>query len=129
MGQAECEQYMKRASLFLLGATALAQYVGLISAAQADPAEQAMLLAEGKALAETHCATCHAIGTSGASPLTDVPPFRTLGQKYDLDNLQEALAEGIAVGHPEMPQFEFSPEQSDALIAYLKSIQPQAKPH
>jgi len=120
---------MKRASRIVLAAAVLAQYVGLVSAAQAGPAEQSILLAEGKALAEMHCSTCHAIGTSGASPLQVAPPFRTLGQKYDLDNLQEALAEGIAVGHPEMPQFEFSPEQSDALIAYLKSIQPQTKQH
>ena len=120
---------MKRASVIVLGVAALAQYVGLVSGALADPTEQALLLAEGKALAETHCSTCHAIGTSGDSALKDAPPFRTLGKKYDLDNLQEALAEGIAVGHPEMPQFEFLPEQGDALIAYLKSLQPPARPH
>jgi hypothetical protein len=40
-------------------------------------------------------------------------------------NLEEALAEGISVGHPAMPQFQFSPEDADALIAYLESIQEQ----
>lgn len=120
---------MKRASLIVLGAAAFAQYVFLGSGAQADPAEQALLLAEGKALAETHCSACHAIGTSGDSALKEAPPFRSLGQKYDLDNLQEALAEGIAVGHPEMPQFEFSPEQGDALITFLKSLQAPARSH
>ncbi len=119
---------MKRATA-LLCAAALAQFIDLSSVAQAAPDGAAVVLAEGKNIAETNCSSCHAIGATGASARKEAPPFRTLGQKYDLENLQEALAEGIAVGHPEMPQFEFSPEQGDALIAYLKSLQAPAKPH
>jgi cytochrome c len=119
---------MKRGSGFLCAA-ALWQCLGALTPAYAAPEDSGALVAQGKRLTETHCSGCHATGLSGASPLQDAPPFRTLGKKYNLDNLGEALVEGIAVGHPEMPQFEFSPEQSDALIAYLKSIQPPAKPH
>jgi mono/diheme cytochrome c family protein len=122
---------MKRASIIVLVAAALAQSFGHLSAAQAAPIDPAAMLAEGKGIAETYCSSCHAVGADGESAFKEAPPFRTLGAKYDLDNLQEALAEGIAVGHPEMPQFEFSPQASDALIAYLKSIQPKTKaqPH
>jgi cytochrome c len=79
---------------------------------------------KGQALAQKNCAACHAIGTQGLSPNKAAPPFRTLAKRYPLDNLQEALAEGIAVGHKgqNMPEFEFDPEAIDQLIKYLKSI-------
>ena len=88
--------------------------------------ESADQIAIGKHMAETYCSGCHATGVKGQSPRKEAPLFRQLGRRYALDDLQEALAEGIAVGHPDMPQFEFSPEQGDALIAYLKSIQTAA---
>jgi cytochrome c len=77
----------------------------------------------GRTLAETHCATCHAIGKKGQSPNPKAPRFATLAQRYPLDNLAEALSEGILVGHGPMPEFQFEPDQIDGLIAYLKSIQ------
>jgi mono/diheme cytochrome c family protein len=68
---------------------------------------------------------CHSIDATGASPFEPAPPFRTLGARYPLDNLEEALAEGILGGHPAMPEFVFEPEQIDAIIAYMKSLQPE----
>ncbi len=79
--------------------------------------------AHGRALAEAHCGACHATGRVGASTAPEAPPFRALSRNYRVDMLQEALAEGISVGHPAMPQFQFAPEDVDALIAYLQSIQ------
>ena len=86
-------------------------------------------LAFGKTLASENCARCHAIGPKGASPVKGVPPFRALYQRYDLDNLQEAFVEGVAVGHRgvDMPEFQFSPERTDALISYIKSLRPKRK--
>ena len=82
------------------------------------------LIASGKAIAMRHCSACHALGSSGASPLRAAPPFRLLKTRYDLDNLQEAFVEGIAVGHrgAEMPEFQFTPDATEALIAFLKSL-------
>jgi hypothetical protein len=37
--------------------------------------------------------------------------------------LQEAFAEGIAVGHPAMPEFQFEADESDDLLAYLAELQ------
>ncbi len=82
-------------------------------------------LTRGKAIAQANCAKCHAIGPAGASPNPKSPPFRTLSRKYPLRDLEEALAEGIVVGHEgaEMPQFRLSTSQIAALLAYLDSIQ------
>ncbi|MGD9981374.1 MAG: cytochrome c [Hyphomonadaceae bacterium] len=86
--------------------------------------------ARGARLTQSQCGECHAIGATGESPAPEAPPFRTLSRNYRVANLQEALAEGISVGHPAMPQFEFAPEDVDAIIAYLESIQepPTAAP-
>jgi mono/diheme cytochrome c family protein len=78
----------------------------------------------GKIIAETNCAGCHAIGPTGESPNPKSPPFRTLSQKFKIENLEEALAEGITVGHQgqDMPEFQFDPPQIDDFLAYLKSV-------
>jgi cytochrome c len=86
-------------------------------------AEGAGDVAAGRAFVEEKCASCHAIGPSGASPLERAPPFRTLHERYPVESLAEGLAEGIVTGHPEMPQFVLEPEEIDAVIAYLKSLE------
>ncbi len=77
----------------------------------------------GERLAQAYCASCHAIGAAGDSAHADAPPFRTLAKRYPVEGLAEALAEGIVVGHPDMPEFRFEPDEVDALIEYLKAIQ------
>jgi hypothetical protein len=46
-----------------------------------------------------------------------------LGKRYPIDSLEEALAEGMLSGHPDMPEFSFDADEVGAIIAYLKSIQ------
>ena len=77
----------------------------------------------GEALLSRNCARCHATGTAGLSPHPEAPPFRTLSRRYPVEGLAEALAEGLFVGHPDMPQFAFESRDVGAIIAYLKSIQ------
>lgn len=52
------------------------------------------------------------------------PPFRTLPQRYPVEHLAEALAEGIVTGHPSMPQFVFSPPEIDALLGFIDRLSP-----
>jgi mono/diheme cytochrome c family protein len=85
----------------------------------ADEAE----LKLGADLLQKNCASCHAVGKTGASPNKDAPAFRTLGQRYPVESLEEALAEGILSGHPDMPEFKFDADEVGAIIAYLQSIQ------
>lgn len=77
----------------------------------------------GAAYAQANCASCHAIGRTGESPLGQAPAFRSLGLRYPVSDLAEAFAEGIVTAHPAMPQFEMTPTQNADLIAYLESIQ------
>jgi mono/diheme cytochrome c family protein len=82
----------------------------------------AQSLKRGEELLTRSCG-CHAVGRSGESPNKVAPPFRTLGQRYPIDSLEEALGEGIMSGHPDMPEFSFDARDVGAIIAYLKSIQ------
>src|ERR1700745_3033223 len=78
---------------------------------------------QGKRLALTYCARCHAIDKVSPSPLKIAPPFRTLHERYPAEMLQEALAEGIVTGHPTMPQFSFDADQVGDFIAFLKTLE------
>lgn len=96
----------------------------LVAAAVARAEDPGPSVARGRTFAEQHCGSCHALGTSGDSPNPKAPPFRTLHERYPVEQLSEALAEGIRIGHPEMPQFDaLDTEQIDDLIAYLKSLE------
>lgn len=94
----------------------------LLASSLGHAQEAAGPVAEGRKLAETHCSRCHAIGNEGASPMQGAPPLRDLRSRYPLEDLAEALAEGIVTGHPQMPVFTFSTEQIDALLAYMGSL-------
>jgi cytochrome c len=76
----------------------------------------------GQAIAEKHCARCHAIDDVSASPMGLAPPFRDLSKRYAIENLAEALAEGIVTGHPAMPRFTFEPREIDALLTFMISL-------
>ncbi|MEX0956982.1 MAG: cytochrome c [Rhizobiaceae bacterium] len=76
----------------------------------------------GRVLVLENCSTCHAIDRLGESRHPEAPPFRILSQRYPLEGLEEALAEGIMTGHPDMPEFIASPRQIDGIIAYIGSI-------
>ena len=77
----------------------------------------------GRAFAQANCARCHAIGRSGESPLPKAPPFRTLHERYPVEDLEESLAEGIRTGHPAMPEFALDENQIRDQISYLKSLE------
>jgi cytochrome c len=91
--------------------------------ASASALDDKATLERGLALVSKKCASCHAIGRSGTSTHPQAPAFRTLGQRYPVESLEEALAEGIISGHPDMPEFTFDAPDVGAIIAYLRSIQ------
>lgn len=100
------------AALFLCAATP--------ALAQADA-----WVAYGKKLVEANCAACHAIGHDDASSHREAPPMRTLWRRYPIDALEEAFAEGIATGHPDMPEFVATEDQLAAIIDYIGSLGPR----
>jgi mono/diheme cytochrome c family protein len=88
------------------------------SAAQAqDPARR------GRALLKEFCASCHAIGKTGDSPVRGALPFRMLSRSFDLDRFPRLLERGLSSSHPAMPEFKFSGRDARAATAYLRTIQ------
>jgi cytochrome c len=95
----------------------------LMSGGTTPAQDQRALESHGQGLLSTNCSRCHAIGRAGNSTHPEAPPFRTLGQRYPIEILAEALSEGLSSGHPDMPEFRFEIDDVDAILAYLKSIQ------
>jgi cytochrome c len=108
----------RRAALLAVAVLGL----GAADASALEPREQ-----RGLTFAKAHCAMCHAIGPSGASPLKIAPPFRVLHERYPVETLAEALAEGIQTGHPAMPEFRLDSAAISDLIAYLKSLEAEPR--
>jgi mono/diheme cytochrome c family protein len=112
---------MRCATLILAGTTAVtALWLYPLSASAQD---RNLAERRGERLLTRHCAMCHAVGRRGSSPHRQAPPFRTLSKRYPIETLSEALGEGLFTGHPDMPEFVFSPRDIGAILSYLHSIQ------
>ncbi|MGA1343941.1 MAG: c-type cytochrome [Hyphomonas sp.] len=113
--------------LAILLLAGLAFSLSACKSADGPPAPAAAVLPvpqmPGRAFAERTCAGCHSIDRTGESPHPDALPFRRLSQYYPVRHLEEALAEGIFVGHPDMPPFQLEPDEIDDLLSYLEAIQ------
>lgn len=81
--------------------------------------------ARGRAMAETHCASCHAISNGTKSPYDGAPTFPQIVARGNLDDYAEAFAEGIMVPHEGrvvMPEFVLNPQEIEDLLAYMKTL-------
>jgi mono/diheme cytochrome c family protein len=107
----------------LIGRSLVSVVLILASVGAALPQDKRALESRGEGLLAANCSRCHAIGRTGNSTHPQAPPFRTLGQRYPIEVLAEALAEGLSSGHPDMPEFRFEIDDVDAILAYLDSIQ------
>ena len=111
---------------FCIGIAVLANVVIILTLAPSRASGDEVLsptAQRGLVIVRTNCSRCHAIGKAGDSPLPIAPPFRTLHQRYPVEDLEEPLAEGIVTGHPTMPEFRFDPGQVGDIIAYLKTLE------
>jgi cytochrome c len=113
---------MYRVFCFALAVLTVAPVVPGVAASNLP---SAALLAEGHGIAKKNCGRCHAIAARDRSADRRSPPFRELSRRYPLSGLEEPLAEGIMVGHEglEMPHFQLTPAQIEALLAYMGSVQ------
>jgi mono/diheme cytochrome c family protein len=108
----------KRVSRLAFVAFAMVVTAASAVAQPADPSAAA----RGKDIVTKQCSRCHQVGATGASRLPAAPPFRDLMQRYAPEALEEALGEGLASGHPDMPEFTFEPEEVAAVVAYFASL-------
>ena len=81
----------------------------------------------GREIVMSKCAECHATDRTGISPRSDAPPLRTVLSNYNPSALADDFREHIHVGHPDMPDFDFTVLQTEGVLAYLTSI--QVTPH
>lgn len=100
----------------------LALALAAVAAMPQGAAAQDDALIKGEALLVKNCVRCHALGATGDSAHKDAPPFRQVVTRYPLDDLAEALAEGLSTGHPDMPEFVFQPSEIDAILAFLGDL-------
>ena len=110
----------KRGSIERIACPAVIVFTVLIIAA---PCHSKSNVQAGKAFALANCSHCHSIDKVTQSPLAIAPPFRTLHERYPVESLEEALAEGIMTGHPSMPEFKLDPGQIGDFISFLKSLE------
>jgi mono/diheme cytochrome c family protein len=96
-----------------LVALALAAIVMLAPHARAADAEN------GRRLAQSHCAFCHAVTPRPPGEVAVAPPFELIGRKYGFD--PEAVARAILAPHPKM---NFVPGPADAadIAAYISML-------
>ena len=116
---------MKPLRNYLSGTSHRALWTGFLlcawsgaATAQIGPAAQ-----RGIAFALANCVSCHSIDKVTPSSLALAPPFRTLHLRYPVENLAEALAEGIVTGHSNMPEFRLDPGQVGDFIDFLKTLE------
>src|SRR5215472_19316983 len=99
---------MQKAVLLGTGFAFIANTVAIVLALAPSQAKGEEVLSpaaqRGLMIVRTNCSRCHAVGKIGESPLPIAPPFRTLHERYPVEDLQEPLAEGIVTGHPTMPE-------------------------
>jgi cytochrome c len=79
----------------------------------------------GLEVAQSLCASCHAIGRQGASPNPRAPPLRSVLAHYQPDRLVRDLEASVRISHLRMPTFYFGEHHAADVVAYLETIQQQ----
>jgi mono/diheme cytochrome c family protein len=84
-------------------------------------------ITRGKMLVEANCLRCHARFPEEVSSNKSAPSFANLFVHYPPEYIAESFAEGVFMGHQQMPPFEFSAREVGDLVAYLKDLENQPR--
>lgn len=103
--------------------TTLIPAAALLIAAPAFAQDAGPPVQRGAALVTEHCAMCHAVGRADVSLERQAPPLRDVGRRVPLATLSGQMATGTFGGHPQMPRFNFSQREVNAIMRYLETIQ------
>lgn len=77
---------------------------------------------EGEALAEKNCGGCHGVAARGFSPNKDATEFRNIYRRHALFELRQPITGAVIATHDQMPQFQLSVEEMNAIVAYINSL-------
>jgi mono/diheme cytochrome c family protein len=106
-----------------LGLLCVAALAANADAADPGPETTQDIRAKGQIVAEQYCGACHATGKTGSSSNPNAPVFRTIFARQPAGAIAEDLREGLKIGHKTMPRVQLPPDDVDALVTYLASIQ------
>ena len=101
----------------------LVAIAAILFAAQAAAADRESEF-RGRRLAEANCYGCHALALYDQSLDERAPPFRDLALRPDIEMLRQDMAGDLFLRHPQMPDFEPTPAQTDDLVDYIESLAP-----
>jgi mono/diheme cytochrome c family protein len=90
--------------------------------ASSDAAGYNKLATRGEAILQEKCGRCHAVEAVGDSPLKIAPPMRDIYTKFAPQELRAEIMHGMVSKHKEMPQIDFSEEDTAAILAYLYAL-------
>ncbi len=76
----------------------------------------------GREIAQFHCASCHQIGPSGASPSLMAPPFHSIYISYSRLAFKKAVEDTAGDRGHFMPGYDLDRAQVDDLVAYLEDV-------
>ena len=95
--------------------------VGVALAVSVEPVAAQDAASHGRAIARTVCARCHAVRSTGPSPMHEATPFRTLAGRLPLGDLADVLDEGVKRRQPAMPDFRLDPSDAADLAAQMRT--------
>lgn len=77
---------------------------------------------EGEALARKNCGGCHGVGSKGFSVNKDAPEFRNIYRRHSLFQLRQPITRAVIATHNQMPEFQLSNDEMNAIVAYINSL-------
>jgi len=97
--------------------------MGAICLALPALAQPAPLVEEGARLAQQWCASCHAIAPGQRPPTGDAAPsFPAVARMASTTGM--SLRVFLQTPHANMPDYQLSRAETDALVAYILSLRP-----
>ena len=102
---------------------AFAFLAALTSFGFAMPANAGGDVARGASIAKRWCVNCHVVSADQKSAKVDVPTFADIARRRPDDR---ALSSFLVDPHPPMPNLSLTRQEIDDVVAYIRSLDPNA---
>jgi len=89
----------------------------------ATPARAGGDAARGAVIAKRWCVNCHVVSADQTTAKVDVPTFADIARRRPDDR---ALSSFLVNPHPPMPDLSLTRQEIDDVVAYIRSLEPNA---